>query len=470
MLRKTLVGLLSIIMCFAILPTAIGENTVIRTYFCFGESWRCYKPFISEHPDVTIQREPVEGWIDTTSQLIGKLITKQFNNDLMSFNTGLVDPSIMMEKGYYLDLSQSETIKKAVEAMYPAFQQAAMYDGKLYALPYNVRFNYTMLDPKSWKEAGYTDDDIPQSYEEFLQFLEGVCERLENDPDLPLHLYMLINFMGDYDASDYTLLLTELFLGDYITQQQMTGETLSFHDKELEALLEKTKTVCSRLFAAERYLSPDEENEGLSLIGGGNQMFWPEDGKYVISFRMNDSLPRIINVQLEMISAFAGTKNPDLCIEILESMVNHGADATNTDYSNAFLYPNAEPIVSSVAEINRGPYENSVSYFTNELARDDLEPLERRDLEEKLKEAEASLKEYDEVGKYSITQGMIDSYKQSVDLIYVVTPTPFAAGTTNGTQYQTLMKRFAQGQITTKQFLDKLNELTYMVQAEDGIY
>ncbi len=470
MLRKTLGGLLSIVMIFAMLPTAIGENTVIRTYFCFNHSWYCYKPFISKHPDVTIQPEPEEGRINTTSQLIGKLITKQFNNDLMSFDTGLVDPSIMMEKGYYLDLSQSETIRKAVEAMYPAFQQAAMYDGKLYAIPYIIRFNYTMLDPKSWQEAGYTDDDIPQSYEELLQFLEGVCERLENDPDLPLHLYMRINAMGDYDASDYTLLLTEWFLNDYIKQQQMTEKTLSFNDKELETLLEKTKAVCSRLFAAEKYLSPNQENKGLSLITEGSQLHWPEDGKYVLFSRMNDSLPKIINVRLEMISVFAGTENPDLCIEMLESMVTDGGDSTYMDDSRAFLYPNAEPIVSSTAESRQWPYENSVSYFTNELAREDLEPLERRDLEEKLEEAKASMKEFEEVGKYSVTQGMIDSYQQSVDLIYVVTPTPFASGTTNATQYRTLMKRFAQEQITTKQFLDKLNELAYMVQAEDGVY
>ncbi len=89
---------------------------------------------------------------------------------------------------------------------------------------------------------------------------------------------------------------------------------------------------------------------------------------------------------------------------------------------------------------------------------------------QKLEEAKASLKEYDEIGKYSVTQAMIDSYKQSTDLIYVMTPSPFSAGTTSGIQYQTLMKRFAQGQISTKQFVDKLNELAYMVQTEDDLY
>jgi len=465
MLRKILAVLLCLSVGFAMAPAALGENIVIRAYCCMGESSPGCKQFLSVHPDVTIEHNT--DYVDSTSELVGQLITKQFNFDIMWLRTTQINPHILMEKGYYMDLSQNETIRKAVESMYPAFQQAAMYDGKLYAFPNGIGFDFMQIDPDDWQEAGYTDDDIPQSYEELLQFLDGLCERLENDPDLPIHMYMRINSLGDYDASDFTLYLTQRFLDDYIMQQQVAGKTLSFHDEALEALLEKTKTVCSRLFAAERYLSPDEDNTGLSLITEGIQMHWPEDGKYVLYFRMNESQPRIVKTRLDMLSIFAGTQYPELCMEMLENVVKYDDGG---DYAKAFLYQNAEPIVSSYADINRKPYQNSVLYFTNELARDDLEPLERKDLEEKLEEAKASLKEYDEIGKYTVTQAMIDSYKQSTDLIYVITPTPFDANTPNGVQYQTLVKRFAQGQLSTRQFVDKLNELAYMVQAEDDLF
>lgn len=465
--KAFLFALLFTLLC-PFFASATGENIVIRRYCCYSTSWPSHQHFISEHPEVTFERQT--DFIDTTEELVGQLITKQFQYDIMGLSTVQIDPHIVMKKGFYLDLSENETICKAVASMYPAFQQAAMYDGKLYALPYGIGFDIMKLAADDWQEAGYTDDDIPQSYEELLQFLEGLCERLEDDPDLPIHLYMRVNAMGDYDASDYTLLLTDWFLSDYITQKQMAGEMLSFDDEELASLLEKTKTVCSRLFSAERYLSPKETNTGLSLITEGNQMFWPDDGKYVLFFRMNNQLPKIIRVRLDMLSIYAGTEYPALCMEMLEDVVNYGAGGSYTNYSNAFLYQNATPIVSDHYETNRIPYQNVVTYFINELAKEDLEPLERKELEEKLEAAEASLKNYDEVGKYSVTQGMIDSYQQSTDLIYVTTPTPFAAGTPNGTQFQSLMKRFAQEQITTKEFLEKINELAYMVQAENDLY
>jgi len=462
----------AVMLCLACLCTAFttasGEDAVIRTYCCVDESGPAYQHFISAHPDVTF--EDNTDYIDTTSELVGQLITKQFNYDIMGLSSSMIDPQIVMEKGFYLDLSQNETIRQAVESMYPAFREAAMYDGKLFALPYGLGFNYMQIDSNAWQEAGYTDDDIPQSYGELLQFLEELCERLENDPDLPIHLYMRVNAMGDYDASDYTILLTDWFLRDYIIQKQMAGETLSFNDEELEFLLEKTKTVCSRLFSAERYLSPKEENKGISLITEGIQMYWPKEGKYVLFFRINDQLPKIIHVRLDTLSVFAGTQYPELCIEMLENIVNYEVRGSNTNYANAYLYQDSGPIENDLYEVNRIPYQKIVTNITNQLAQEDLEPLERRSLEEELEEANASLREYDEERKYSVTQGMIDSYKQSVDQIYVVTPSPFASGTTTGTQYQNLVKRFAQEQITTKQFLDKLNELAYMVQVEDGIY
>lgn len=80
------------------------------------------------------------------------------------------------------------------------------------------------------------------------------------------------------------------------------------------------------------------------------------------------------------------------------------------------------------------------------------------------------MKEYEEVGKYTVTQATIDSYKQSIDLMYVITPTPFEATDADFSQYQTLIKRFAQEQISTKQLVNKLNELAYMIQAEDDMY
>lgn len=367
MLRKTLGGLLSIVMILAMLPTAIGEDAVIRTYCCLSKSWPAYQHFISAHPDVTFERNADN--IDTTSELVGQLITKQFNYDIIGLDSSQIDPQIVMEKGFYLDLNQNETIREAVESMYPAFQEAAMYDGKLYALPYNIGFDFIQIQANSWQEAGYTDDDIPQSYEELLQFLEGVCERLENDPDLPLHLYMRINSMGDYDASDYTLLLTNWFLDDYIIQQQMAGKPLSFTDAELEHLLEKTKTVCSRLFAAEKYLSPNEENKGWSLFTESTQLTWPENGKHVVFFRMNDNMPRIVRVRIGMLSIFAGTQYPELCMEMLENMVKYGDGG---QYSNAFLYQNAKPIVRRDVEQTRSFYQNNVTYFIDELAREDL--------------------------------------------------------------------------------------------------
>ena len=96
------------------------------------------RAFANEHPEVPLVFE--SRWLDGSEAVRNDMLSASSNVDIYVINvrSGL---RTLMEKGYLADLSGSETLLQNVQAMYPQFADALMYDGKLYGFPMSLTVN-----------------------------------------------------------------------------------------------------------------------------------------------------------------------------------------------------------------------------------------------------------------------------------------------------------------------------------------
>lgn len=137
----------------------------------------------------------------------------------------------LRNKGYYVDYSQNETIVSAMSRMYPQLS-AHCYtdDGKPFALPYYVRVTGMGYSPSALQKLGLTEDELPHTYLELLDFAALWAEEYADNEDNLTLLEMIYDIRGQL----YNLLETA-----YISQCAVSGEKLSFDTPLFRSLLAK---------------------------------------------------------------------------------------------------------------------------------------------------------------------------------------------------------------------------------------
>lgn len=444
-----------------------------------GETLRIYpgpyewndgvQAFRQRHPDLTLEGVPVDERVFNTSEFVGKLITREYSNDVFEVSSFSIDYRPIMEKGYCLDLSGSQALQDAVARMHPVIAQEAFLDGKLLGLPMRVFFDYLVIQPKGWEAAGYDSEDVPQSYPELLALLEEVCDRMEGGELENFRVYSGVALTSDeFTPMTYASYFATWLLTQYQLQCQLAETLPDFTNPELTGLMERTVDVSRRLYDLESYLvTPDGDGSltDYSLITMGNQQSWPAAHEEILFLRLNDTQPRVVCSYLEMMMVYTGTQHPDEAIEYLEALAPYG----NMQYISApTLYKDAEPILKPEYEKTLAIYQERVAAYEARLAQDDLSRDEREEAEEKLVQAQADLEEYDTVGKYAVTQEQIDSLARHVDELAFLYPGPLTAGTEIHIEYVRLEQRFKGEQLDACEFLQEVNELYQRIAREDG--
>lgn len=161
--------------------TSYAQGQTLVSYRGFDPDEQSYRDFVAAHPDVTLK-----GWepyYSTTGEFVGALLTKALSSDLFDISTFTVDYRQIMKKGYLLDLSGSSVIREAISRMHPSIAAQTMLDGKIYAVPTRISFDYMEVNRDGWAQAGLSEADVPDSFPAFLDFLEHWCDQTEKSGD-----------------------------------------------------------------------------------------------------------------------------------------------------------------------------------------------------------------------------------------------------------------------------------------------
>ncbi len=450
-----------LLFCCLALPTVCAENTVLPNIVLHlnGVSTSNVSDYFTLHPNVKIADDEYRDYT-STGEIITDLLLDSFPYDIFKVHNLCIDYSVIIDKGYCLDLSSSEIIRNAIDRMYPAYTAACVKDGKIYAVPTNAQLNYTSFSTEALAETDFGEVTVPTTFPELLDFVEQWVEYLKDHPESNVALagkrvWGDASFYHDYS---YTQLLVETLLDCYIMQKEYAGESLNFNNDELIALLKR----CSELGQALYQYDQGEKCTGSILCGVQSTVI---DLKYhVMPMRINESQPALITATLNVCAVSAKTAYPDACIELMEALVQN-----QDPYFANYLYQDGEAILYDGHDDDIALQESWIQYDEQMLASGTLDEVDRKEIEDDLEKRQQILKELteDEDAKYLVTPSQMARYKETAQYAYVPMPGVFSNSEDRSTYY-TLRKRYAQGQMTAEELVHELTRIAQMIELENA--
>lgn len=451
-------------MFFFIFQSVVAQATTLSHYGYLGLENEGFQTFTQKHPDVIFDRE--EKWYNNDTELVTALLTHEFTNDMYLVNTMFFNWNNLMNKGFCMDLSDSEIICQAVERMWPKVAEQCIRDGKVYAVPVEISFQKIRINAPVWEEAGLSLFDAPQSFPELIEALDYWCDLLE-DGDAPEGIRVDGMFEPSlYGKGSYVFWLVSKLIDSYVPQQQFMDQPLDFKSDELLHLVQECQRVGKRLYE----LEPDFRNydgSGIkSLITQDAQMSWPKQENQVMSLRLNDGSPKCITTYLGMWAINPGTSEADLAIELLERLISEPESEISWDYN--LLFRDAEPKPNPNYEYAVSITEQYLHETEQKLARDDVDDVERNELEDELAKLQKNMEELQSDNrKYLVTQSQLDDYANYADYLYFPEPGVFQLGSEASQRLDALEHEFAEGVITAEQMLREMGRIAQMVQLEN---
>ena len=381
---------------------------------------------------------------------------------------GVSDPSVfsaLMEKGYCVDLSESESISAYVDRMYPNIRSAFCRDGKIYAIPFITGFDFRFVlgyNPRVLEMIGLTEADLPRTFMEWMEFLEAWADSPvleENHIDL-----VRASVYGDLREQLLTTILDQQAID---CDQNQLPPTLN--SEALMGLLNKLDEITpllNDLDASARqnaqYREWDDTDSALFIIdyrlftGDDNSMM--NGGCNLWSLGLDRATPMYYPVRLTLLFVNAQTENRNIAISLLEHML---ADLDVA--SRISLFPDENDGVESeyYAEY-LAQYEEEMQPFEQRLVPCD-DPLEREELIESMNEVTAkwagALSNQYDISPQSIAEyrGIGEQVVPYSDMIHVIRSTE---------NLQNAYNRYLAGQISATEFIDTLERVLRYIQLE----
>ena len=265
--------------------------------------------------------------------------------DVYGFYSGNEDLAAMVDAGLLADLSSSDIIREWTERLRPDIRDYVTDEsGHIFAIPDNgayIRPLYWRKD--AWDAAGYAESDVPQSYTELLDFLDGWIARIAEQPSKTVCVADTTRWNTGTAKCNYMYWLLDVLVSSWEMQTYYAGETLNFDTPEFIALLERTRDVGLRLYKTEPHTK--KRQKMLPLFQNGVIMYSFNDGldwglSRTVPFRITADQPKLMrmNVSLSVIRADSLWKDALMaCFEDLLSRRTPG----DGDYAD--LYVDTQP-------------------------------------------------------------------------------------------------------------------------------
>lgn len=414
--------------------------------------------FLTKYTNVILDGEDYK-YYSTTGELNSDLMLGAFDYDVFEVSNSRMDYRAIMEKGYCLDLSDSEIIQNAMQRLHPVFAQQCVMDGKIFAIPYTMQLNYLALSPSVLAQSGIGDVQIPTTFSEFLDFLEQWILHLKENPDCDVALLGMAHW-GDtsfYDSNSYKTFLVDLLLENYMMQMEYAGEKLSFNENELLPLLDRCYRIGDELYLYDPGVQT--KHSVLQIIANISL------GDYdYLSLRLNSSQPKLMQIFVNLYAANSETQNPELCIELMEALC-----LNNWPMYNAYMYRDAEPLLDPQYYSRVARLQEMIQDTQRELDQDSLDASYRAELEYRLERQQNNLQQIqeNESEKYLVTSEQLDWFRSYVDCMFVQMPGAFNTNDVkNANAFKQLKARFVMGQISAKELVAELNRMAWMIEME----
>ena len=325
------------------------------------------------------------------STVLTDMMNKDAGTDIYVLPYAGTNFNALKKRGYLADLSDNAEIAESVNRMYPYIQDALKQDGKIIAVPIGLTGDTFGFNYGAWEKIGGTEEELPKTWNQFLDWLEKLPERLEGTE---------VNMIEDPYMGEN---LSGMFFSDMLYQYQMLmdgkGEEIVFNTPMLAGLLERVNNIDYRDLGMKSYEDLD---------GGGYTIMI--DGNYILTNRTVPPMgDRYNEYGFPLALSFEENEDPIVPVQIYVACVNpyseHAAEAKeflalameNLDLESqyAFFTDKTEPMRYSFYERERKNMDKWLE-DAKKQAEEAEEGAERIGAEESVKNLEEEIKKMEE--------------------------------------------------------------------------
>ena len=275
------------------------------------------------NPHIAFQEATVGPWDDALSWVENHkadvIYLRGYSKDVQTI---LARPELLA------DLSVSEGVTSALSRMMPWIQQLVTdQEGAIRALPLSATVRCFSWRQDAWDAAGLTAADVPQSYEELLNFLEAWCDRLEENPNQPVRVSSLLRWSTGTRKYDYCWWLTEMLLMCQVMQCRYAGMPVAFNTPEFIECAQRTIDVATRLYKSEPRGKRTENLPELFFNSLRAGRVFNEGRDYELShaipMRLSSDQPALIWGSVEMAVVPAASAQQEEALRFLEDRLQN---------------------------------------------------------------------------------------------------------------------------------------------------
>lgn len=399
-----------------------------------------YNEFVFAHPEVDVSVVQLEGNPDT-SQLLQRMMLGELQFDVMKLNSNDFDIQRLASKGYLADLTSDIQLLQTVLSMYPSIQEMAIMGNRLYAIPCDIHVNNGIrYANNNWELAGLSDEEVPHTLIELLQFAQNGYLDVSDDFSL---------FSSELNLREQ--LLNEILLLQ-IAENTQAGRPIRFNTSEFKNFLhqfEDTLTVMTKASRNGPYLFSIGDT---SLLSGS-----------MLPLSLYGATEPIVPVNVSFYVVNPMSMNMEMALEYIRACVY----ATN-DTSKLLLYPaEQEPIYSlyylstkTMLEMEAATLQSQIDKLTDNA--------DKRDLQEQLSFNLSQQEELDAGSmKYSVSPDNIRYYDKNI------APYMFMRGTNlhsiynnTGFVFESTIRQYLDNRLSIEQFVTELDRVCSMIEME----
>lgn len=436
-------------------PAARGSTTIRIRPYSWSEGYNlAYYAFTESHGDIGVVQED---YGDETA-LLQAMMNQDDRVDIYILSSDSSVYGAVYERGFMGDLSGDEKLVEAVSQMYPMARETASRDGKLVAVPLGLSGESVAYNQKAWEDLGLTEEDVPRTWDQLLDLMETLPEKLAGTA---------------YRAFDF-----------YYTQEGIRGELLmqmlrnyalqhpdeSFSGPALQRLTDRVARIDLEtlgIFTEEEMETAESRYEELGGMKTALLSINSNPGLTIYDQDMQ-CLPMAFTAEeqpilpVTMVMAFMNpfSRHPAEAMAYLECLAEHLDLATEYALHEELN----EPVRYPDHEEQRKSMEDWLATMKESMASGEDAPSNIRTIVE---EIEKELQDFDE-NHWMLSPAAIRAYR---DRAAYLVPARFSFwsqlyGDENGEAFSTLWAGFLKGQKTSGELLSFMDQKIRMMRLE----
>ncbi len=443
-------------------PATRGTETrlVVSAYAYGGGLEEAIYDFTNIHGDVMV----VVRSGGNRETILQDMMNRESETDIYTMDYNWSEFSALMNRGFLTDMSGNAKIAADNAALYPFARDALVKDGQVVAVPLGVGGGAISIDRKAWKEIGGTEEELPKTWSQFMDWLETLPEKVKDQK---------IGIFEPYTSDrQFISQVMSQILSEYEARLENAGREFTFNTPELRELLERVQKVDAETLGLkeqadmeEGYFDYEDEYKEplLQIYNESTMQIWGRENcsPLLLSFEENEQPILPIAMTVAFINPYS-TK-ADLAAEYL-------ATASRKLYQDAMysLYSDvSEPEINPYYEEHRANMEKNLEDAKTLLNAAKTEQ-EIHDWTETVRSYEESLQDAEEM-KWTISPDKIAEYQARTPYLRVSAysfVSDMVKDEKSAEAFMSMLNGFMSGDVSAAEMLESIDSKVQMMRLE----